>query len=106
MKEVHKREVAYPQGNAGRSMDQSIVGVQELRAEALLMMLMALGMVVTEALLKRMGAVIAVATAAALAQSLGMIGALLMMMIIMGPQEAANPIKSSLGYMLYFCSKL
>ena len=59
------------------------------------MMLMALRIGVTEALRKRMGAAAVVVAAAALLQSLGMTGALLMMMKIMGPQGAANPIKAA-----------
>lgn len=51
---------------------------------------------ITGALPKRMAA----AEAAALVQSLGMIGAQLMMMIIMGTLEAANQIKCGLGFML------
>lgn len=51
---------------------------------------------ITGALPKRMDA----AEAAALVQSLGMIGAQLMMMIIMGTLEAANQIKCGLGFML------
>lgn len=53
---------------------------------------------ITGALPKRMAA--AEAAAAALVQSLGMIGAQLMMMIIMGTLEAANQIKCGLGFML------
>lgn len=59
---------------------------------------MALGIGITGALPKRMAA--AEAAAAALVQSLGMIGAQLMMMIIMGTLEAANQIKCGLGFML------
>lgn len=59
---------------------------------------MALRIGITGALPKRMAA--AEAAAAALVQSLGMIGAQLMMMIIMGTLEAANQIKCGLGFML------
>lgn len=62
------------------------------------MMPMALRIGITGALPKRMAA--AEAAAAALVQSLGMIGAQLMMMIIMGTLEAANQIKCGLGFML------
>lgn len=59
---------------------------------------MALRIGITGALPKRMAA--AEAAAAALVQSLGMIGAQLMMMIITGTLEAANQIKCGLGFML------
>ncbi|PAL70285.1 hypothetical protein CEJ83_20370 [Acinetobacter baumannii] len=55
---------------------------------------------ITGALPKRMAAAEAAAAATALVQSLGMIGAQLMMMIIMGTLEAANQIKCGLGFML------
>lgn len=64
------------------------------------MMPMVLRIGITGALPKRMAAAeaAAAAAAAALVQSLGMIGAQLTMMIIMGTLEAANQIKCLFAY--------
>lgn len=90
MRGAHKREVAHPQGIAGSPMGPITVGVPGERAEVLLMMLMGRVPVigVIGALVKKM------ATVAALVLSVGMTGALLMMMKIMVLQEAASRTKS------------
>jgi hypothetical protein len=92
MRGAHKREVAHPQGMAGSPMGLITVGVPGKRAEVLLMMLMErrvprIGVI--GALVKKM------ATAAALVLSVGMTGALLMMMMrIRVLLEAASQTKS------------
>ena len=78
MREAHKREAVHPQGTVGRTMDQNTARAQRQGAWAL----------GTGAQLKKMD------TVAALAPSLGMIGALLMMTITTVLPGAVNLLKN------------